>query len=304
LTPTSAGDVLLVMPMNPELLVGTRLSQYSSLYEKYKHHDVVFEYVPSIPATQDGSLIMFCVYDVQENYSVTTNDQTELMRLALGHEGANIFNVYDYGRTTLFDTPDSLKSYYLDVDGGDAREEMQAYLVIVAGSNYTNTSTGALTLGCIVAHYCTDFHCRAISRVTSNIATTLYNFAANPSNTTFETLISTGGVGLVVSIIGVAAKLDQIFMIRVVSDVKVGGNTQRVYDETGEMTLMSKGSIWYGRVPTEGVPAYMKIFSSLEGAMEMNLEGGQTRWVFAVSTTTMTGYIEIQSIPITQVNNE
>jgi len=304
-TSSRPGDTVCIYPMNPQFLVGTRLAQYATLYEKYKFRHVQFEFVPSVPATQDGSFVMFVTYDPVENYSVTTDDTTQLLRLALGHEGSNMFSIYDYGRCSLMETRDSLQSYYVDINGPDAREEMQGNFVMVCGSSYTNTGTAGFTAGTIVMHYSCDFYTRNIQRVTSNIIIMDYNIATNNTTNTFSSLGADNGVGIKVSALGLSARKDCIYQVSVVSALWVGGSRVNVYDATGQMEFFDQGSVYWGRMDSESSTDAIQLFSSLDFALDDDVNGNQLRWVAAIpGATAMTGYMRLTITPVTSVNNE
>jgi len=304
LAATTAGDVLMVYSMNPQMLAGTRLAQMATLYQKYKFHHCTFEYVPSTPSTQDGSLMMFTVYDPAENYSVTTNNPTELMRLALAHQGANIFNSYDYGRTTMFSNPDSLLDYY-NYGGEDAREEMQGYFVILAASSFTNTSTAKLTIGSVVMHYDCSFYVRDITEPVSFNSYQTYNFAAQLVLATFPNIVSGQAVALNSSATAIVPHTDFLYILKFVANLKVNGADLLVFDETGQMTFGSKGSIWYGRYVDENSIAALAIYSSMEFAMDPSYVDTTIKLVSTILVTwAITGYMEVTGISLTDVGNE
>lgn len=281
--PSQPGDILAFVPLNPQLLSGTRLAQMSSLYQKYKFLDITFEFVPSVPSLQDGSLIMLCVYDPTENYSNTTTDPVELMRFALSHQGANLFNVYDYGRSILFDQPDSLQSYFIK-EGNSSRQEMQACFLIVAGSSFTN-STSPLTLGSIVMHY----HCKLLVRdIIDPVDTTLsvVDLGISTTNTlTWNEITVDSPVAIKQAVILLTPDLGRIYVLRVTQSIT--GDNPLCYDQDVDVyPLFSRGSIWFGRFQYDTSTQPLYIYSNFERALDLTTSSEPVRWSQALTGAT------------------
>lgn len=298
-TPTEAGDTLILRPINPLLLPGTRIKQYAELFQKYCFLDLTVEFVPSISSLQNGSLILMFQYDPTVNYTVTTSDPEELMRLALSHVGANLFNVYDYGRTVLVKFKDSLNSYYIQ-DGTNSRQEMQAIFLCLAASNFVNDEP-ELNLGSLFMHYHVRFDERALIEAESNAQ----SFTWSPSVLTNTLTFSTTGVDTTVALkvagfpsIPVFRK-EFIYVMRC-SDTLTSPSTYTVYDSHGDYRLFNKGSIWFGRVVNDSSSAVMFLYSTLEDAMENETDDGPVRWRIAPTGADVitAGFCTVLALPI------
>lgn len=253
--PTVAGNIISITHMSPLMLSGTRLAQVASTYQKYKYQNVTFEFIPSISSLQDGSLIMFVSYEPAENYTISTSNEDELLRLAFSHKGANSFNVYDYGRCTLTKVPDSLKWYFTNIVDTDPEEQEQGAFYVVASSSYTNVvEEGELTLGRIFIHYDVHLSTRAITDPVST------SESWNTQSTTTATALLqnlTGDLPLQFKWApfqnGQLPKLNFIYIIYAMVDFDYNSNGPiQIYDEKGEQIFATKGSIWYGRATDEG----------------------------------------------------
>lgn len=281
-SPTEPGDTIAFVPLNPMLLSGTRLAQMASLYQKYKYLDVTVEFVPSISSLQDGSLIMLYAYDPTENFSTTTSDKSELMRLALSHLGANMFNVYDYGRTVLTTREDALNNYFTK-DGVNCRQEMQAIFLCIAGSTYTN-DVSQLTLGSFVIHYHVRFDQRALIEPISLNESYLVFPDSGTTTTTFFTLSADTSIALnQAAFSGFSLRHENmVYIIKIDESAVAEAVVFLGYDKRGDYDMFKQGSIWFGRFLTESNSAPMYIYSDLEQACDGNLDN-PVQWAATVT---------------------
>lgn len=307
LAPTQAGDTLYTIPLQPEMMAGTRIEILARNYQKYKWEFVDIEFVPSVPVTQDGSLMMTVVYDPLENTSVTTTDTSELMRMFLSHKGANIFNICDYGRCSLTKQPDTLKNYYVDGNGTDFRDALQAYFLCCAGSSYTNTSTTGFSAGSFVIHYKIHFYVRDIVEPVSLNITGTHIFSELTTNNTFSSLTVDAAVALTSTCALVPSHTDYLFQLTFRQSIDITGfSPLSVYDTTGQMSFGMRGSVWWGRFQTEAATAPLYIYSSMENAMDPDLTNKVVRWNQTITSglAINSGYVEAIGYRLTEKNNE
>lgn len=299
------GSVVRLIPLNPLLLSGTRVAQLASMFQKYLWLDMTIEFVPSVPSTQDGAFIMFFVYDPNENFTVTTSSTDELMRLAIAHQGANMFNVYDYGRTSLILHPDSLSSYFVD-DGSNARQEMQAYFVMMAASTFSREGASVLTAGSLVMHY----HIRLMTRnLTEPLSLELSGqFAFNDGVTEVQDwfLTANGNIdsdnpAYMRSTLFDGQITKSYIIVLYVNDILgIGGQPYEVYDQHGTYTLYDKGSAWFLRPIHDGSDAEYYIYTTFESALESDFEATAVRWStsFLGTLFVTSGNFNYRAIPL------
>jgi hypothetical protein len=187
---TNPGDCLFSTPIHPRFFSGTRLLTLTRLYQKYRYIQLLVEYVPIVPSTQDGSLIAYFTYDPNENIFLQDDEDTRL-REAMSHLGAQMFNVYTYGRTSIHND-DSSEFYFVHI-GGDSRLENQGTFNIAAGSTFSpplSTEATSITLGNLILHYEVELKERGLDEdlsdtfkgsvtLTSTTTVTLSNFTGS-----------------------------------------------------------------------------------------------------------------------------
>jgi hypothetical protein len=270
---TTPGDVLYTLPLNPHFLSGTRLIELTRLYTKYKWRHFTIEYIPVVPSTQNGSVILYFSYDPEENNFLLL-DQDDRLRRSLAHTGAIDFNVFSYARCTLVDDK-MIDNYFVNLEG-DVRLENQGTLYVVAGSSYSPSMLApteeVLELGQILIHYELELEERSLVQDLSNVisssaalSTTLaamfvnYDVAEAPLYIldTFWT-----------SLIGQLEPWQLIIVIPTITLVSAASAFSVENDNTpdGGVSLFIKGSVWYLRSSSEDF-TQLRIFDSLEGAM-------------------------------------
>jgi hypothetical protein len=151
---THEGDALYVLPLCPALLVGTRMTQFADLFQKYKFKHIRVEYVPMVPATQNGMLIMSIYNDSDINPFLYDGESLRMRRL-LSTDDAKSFNVFSYCSVGL--TIDSQYGAYYTKLGEEPHVEIQGLFILAAGSSFdppASVEEGAwFTIGQLVLHY-------------------------------------------------------------------------------------------------------------------------------------------------------
>lgn len=290
---TSPGDVLYTVPLNPHFLSGTRLLQLAKLYTKYKWRHFTVEYIPVVPSTQNGSVIMYFSYDPEE-HNFLNIDQDDRLRRALAHLGAVDFNVFSYARATLLDDK-QIQDYYLNLQG-DVRFENQGTLYVVAGSSYSPSMLAPteidLELGQLLIHYDLELEERALVEDVSSVQVGI----GVMSGVIDLTLVATDDIAVPFGFL--ASKLNTLLsttlqlyhLIIIIPSVTflhgAGVATDAMIVRTdnspdGGIPFFNKGSVWFLKMDTSNT-AFVQVFDNLEGALT---EVGPAHTVTAIAQT-------------------
>lgn len=153
--PTLAGQIIASIPINPTLLLGTRLAKISENYERWYPRQVILEYVPLGSALDPGSIISIPVLDPSDSFLGVTGNTA--IRRALAYEQSYSFNIYDHPQITMpyvqNDQP------YFVVAGDDARFEISHIWYLMAQSTFPPSgSETTRTLGWFKIHYIVEFY--------------------------------------------------------------------------------------------------------------------------------------------------
>lgn len=290
---TAPGDVLYVIPLNPHFLSGTRLLQLARLYTKYKWRHFTVEYIPVVPSTQNGSVIMYFSYDPEE-HNFLNIDQDDRLRRALAHLGAVDFNVFSYGKATLVDDK-QIGDYYLNLQG-DVRFENQGTLYVVAGSSYSPSMLAPteidLELGQLIIHYDLELEERALVEDVSSVLQVTTAMGGVINSTLVSTNDPTVPFGFLVSelntLLGTTLQLYHVVVIipsvTFLHGAGVATNSMLVRTDNtqdGGVPFFNKGSVWYLKIDTNST-VNAQIFDNLEGALT---EVGPAHVVNAITQT-------------------
>jgi hypothetical protein len=276
---TTQGDFIYSQPLHPKFFSGTRLLALARLYQKYKFQKLIFEYVPLVPSTQDGALIMYVQYDVEENISVISDPETKL-RETMSHLGAKMFNVYTYGRSHLEDDH-QIKMYDFET-GNDPRLENQGAFNILAASSFGSPSGEQVdvVLGQILVHYELDLFERGLTDDPSETVVSPVSFSGTVTNA-FTNIdpVTTGPLvfnkSFISTVLGFNPKISDLIIFKVSQTLLVGagtpvnkvqGRTQN-HGDSSPLFLFEKGSVWYIYPWVDQPDKYMAISDSLDTAM-------------------------------------
>jgi len=270
---TQAGQTIYSVPIHPKFFSGTRLLALARLYQKYRYKRITFEYIPTVPSTQDGSIMMYMDYDIENNISVIGDLDTRL-REAMSHLGSRMFNVYTYGRTSLEDD-NQLDSYYFET-GIDPRTENQGVLNVIATSTYApvNSAEGAIiSLGNIIVHYEIELFERGLNNDPSVTQSGTYEASSAVINQVFAGYGADSPLRILQTTwsnqTGVILKESQIAIYIPTQSWTMNSLPINVNTKSGEnIHLFTKGSVWYLFSMTDfNAYQYIGISDSLSSAM-------------------------------------
>lgn len=173
-TPNSrnfAGAVLFPQYVNPWRIPGSRLTQFANLFQRFKFKRFTIRYIPAVPATVAGQIIM-CT-DTDATWA-PVGDTQDVVRMMMAHKDRIMFHVFDNARACIPGT--SKPEYMCDAQGQDIRVNNQGvfWAVLVTpvikqdGGDWTNA------VGSFVLDWEIEFRAARIlapQRITSNSAT-------------------------------------------------------------------------------------------------------------------------------------
>jgi len=89
--PTPAQRILRVLDISPSMFPGTRLTQLSQLYERYRFTSFRLRYVPAVPTSIACQLLVYLDTDPSDDPSASPTAET-LIRQATAHTGSQQWN--------------------------------------------------------------------------------------------------------------------------------------------------------------------------------------------------------------------
>lgn len=89
--PTASERILAVIDISPSMFPGTRLTQMSQLYERYRFTNFRIRYVPAVPTTVACQLLVYLDTDPTDDPSSATTAEI-LIRQATAHTGSQQWN--------------------------------------------------------------------------------------------------------------------------------------------------------------------------------------------------------------------
>lgn len=115
-----AGAVLFPQYVNPWRLPGTRLTQFANLFQRFKFTRFTVKYIPAVPATVAGQIIM-CT-DTDATWA-PVGDTQDVIRMMMAHKDRIMFHVFDNAKAVIPGT--SKPEYMCDAQGQDVRVNNQ-----------------------------------------------------------------------------------------------------------------------------------------------------------------------------------
>lgn len=148
--------------IGPQFFNPSRISSLAPLWERYKVKNINFRYVPSVPATYTGQVMMVCDHDASDNLSALTGTES-LARVMGAHYGSVEGQIWQPLTANLRDQ-DLQQNYYTDVidstdDAPDIRLCAQGRIDVALIAQITN-GTGTViagTFGDLYVDYEIDF---------------------------------------------------------------------------------------------------------------------------------------------------
>lgn len=167
-TPTSGGDVLMVISAGPQDLVSTRAQVLAKLYEKYKLQKFQLRYVPQVGTSQNGTLIIAPFEDAADTWIKTS--ERDMIIKATGYENNIMFQVSQPATCPAPVDGRMADPEYTQV-GAEARFEVPVLFAVLAGSTFTDAyAAQEITLGWLKVDYDIRFYDPVHTQVTGAYA--------------------------------------------------------------------------------------------------------------------------------------
>lgn len=155
--PTAVGTLLASIPINPQLLTGTRLSKIAENYTFWYPKELVVEYVPLGSALDRGSLISVPTLDPSDTFLISTTDPNSVVRRALSYERSVSFNIYDKPQFLL--PPSEEDDLFYITPGQNARQEISHVWNCIAQTSYSPVASETTrVLGWFKLHYVIELY--------------------------------------------------------------------------------------------------------------------------------------------------
>jgi hypothetical protein len=161
-----SGAVLACQMVNPWRIPGSRLTQFANLFQRFKFEGFSIRYIPAVPATTAGQIIM--AFDTDPTFAPIGSAQS-VINTMMAHQNRKLFHVFDDMTMSLPKT--SNREYYCDALGQDLRLNNQAVWWAVLVSKVV-TSTGnswQANVGSFVVEWKCRFHLSRIAQVQNTV---------------------------------------------------------------------------------------------------------------------------------------
>lgn len=185
--PATAGErILVAQAISPTAFPGTRLSQLSNLWERYRFRRFKLRWVPAVPKTIACQLIVYQDTDPLDDPSVIVNE-TALVRQATAQAGSQQFNFINATAIELAKRSDD-QLYYTGVDKQNERFTRQGNFYVIQVTDPINFNgepvSADLQAGSLYVDWVCEFQIAQINPSAIVLPTSLALTTA-PSSTPF-----------------------------------------------------------------------------------------------------------------------
>lgn len=154
---TAAARILLAQSISPSAFAGTRLTQLSQLWERYRFRKFRLRWVPAVPKTLACQLIIYQDTDPLDDPSVIT-DADALVRQATAQTGSQQFNFINKMGIDLARRSDD-QLYYTGVDKQNERFNRQGNFYVIQVTDPVNFNGDTLTDNIMAGSIYVDWVC-------------------------------------------------------------------------------------------------------------------------------------------------
>ena len=156
--PTTAERILIADSISPSAFSGTRLTQLSQLWERYRFRKFRIRWVPAVPKTIACQLIIYQDTDPLDDPSTITNPQA-LIRQATAQAGSQQFNFINACAIDLAQRSDRSKLYYTGADKQNERFTRQGNFYVIQVTDPINFNGDAITTDIMSGSLYVDWTC-------------------------------------------------------------------------------------------------------------------------------------------------
>jgi len=139
---------LLQWPLSPMLWASAGIANAISLYEQYRILEMVFEWIPSVPATTAGTICGACDSDVHSNALLSGVLSSNSVREIMMRPGSEMVSIW---KNAAFDVLFPQQQWYYVSDSDEPNLSVPGVFNLMLAS--TSNSGLATGLGYVVCHY-------------------------------------------------------------------------------------------------------------------------------------------------------
>ena len=157
--PAAASDrILLTKDISPSSFFGTRLTQLSTLWERYRFVRFNIRYVPAVPTTLACQLVGYFDTDPTDDPTIVTNPDA-LIRQAVAHAGAHQWNFIAPNMMSLPQRADD-EMYYTGATDSNERFNLQGKFTLIQVTNPISFAGAPLTANLEAGSLYIDWTCK------------------------------------------------------------------------------------------------------------------------------------------------
>lgn len=181
--PTTSERILIADSISPSAFSGTRLTQLSQLWERYRFRKFRLRWVPAVPKTIACQLIIYQDTDPLDDPSIIT-DPNALIRQATAQTGSQQFNFINACAIDLAQRSDRSKLYYTGADKQNERFTRQGNFYVIQVTDPINFNGDAITTDIMSGSLYVDWTCEfQIAQINPSALFTIASARADVSNT-------------------------------------------------------------------------------------------------------------------------
>lgn len=155
---TASERIIGEFPISPSMFPGTRMTQFSQLYEFYKFCSLRLRYVPAVPVTLACQLVVYVDLDPSDNPAAITNPDT-LVRQAVAQTGAMQWNFHTPKNIPMAMRTDQ-QYYYTGEDKQNPRFSQQGRAYIIQVTDPVDFNGGAIPAPLTAGSIFFDWKCK------------------------------------------------------------------------------------------------------------------------------------------------
>jgi len=141
--PTPSQRILASIDVSPSMFPGTRLTQLSQLYERYRFTSFKIRYVPAVPTSMACQLLVYLDTDPADSPATSTTAEN-LIRQATSHAGSQQWN-FHASRVIALPLRSDKPYYYTGDTALNPRFNLQAKAYVIQVTNPVNFNGETLT---------------------------------------------------------------------------------------------------------------------------------------------------------------
>lgn len=157
LTTTASDKILATIPITPSAYEGTRITQLSNLWERYRFKRFNLRYVSAVPNTLACQLVLYIDTDPTDDPSGITNADV-LIRQAIAQTGAQQWN-FNMSKTTPLALRNDDQMYYTGVDKQNERFTRMGTAYIIQITDPINFNGSPVTTDLQAGSLFIDWEC-------------------------------------------------------------------------------------------------------------------------------------------------